>query len=267
MDQPAHNRNFSWRTAIITAAILILAVIACLMVWRTGRGMKNTVDRSLDVAVKAVEKLPEVAERFRTGRITHTFRESLPEIHSTGGDVLELAVVRSDETFQRSDEKRIGWDYISLGTTVAEIRVPVTFRYHVRLSDPWRLATRGQVCLVLAPRIRPSLPPAIHTDGMEKRAESGWARFDGNEQLAELEKSLTPMLNQRGGDAAHINLVREACRRSVAEFVRKWLLREEQWSKDRFTAVIVVFPDEISAGSDEDLLKLEREPVLTLVPE
>jgi len=151
-----------------------------------------------------------------------------------------------------------------LGTTVAEIRVPVSFRYHLRLSDPWRLAARDQVCLVLAPRIRPSLPPAIHTAEMERRAESGWARFDKNDQLDELERSMTPTLEQRARDPAHVQLVREACRQSVAAFVKKWLLREGQWRSDRFTSIVVVFPDEASVSADQELLQLRREPTLKL---
>ena len=224
---------------------------------KTARGVKDTVDKVIDAA-------PEIARNFITGNITHTFRESLPQITSTQGDILELAVFRCDETFKRTDEKWAGWGWVYLGTTVAEIRVPVSFRYHLRLSDPWRLAARDQVCLVLAPQIRPSLPPAIHTAEMERRAESGWARFDKNEQLDVLQRSMTPSLEQRAGDTAHLQLVREACRHSVAEFVKKWLMREGQWQSDRFTSIVVLFPDEANVTSDQDLLRFRHEPTLRL---
>jgi len=151
-----------------------------------------------------------------------------------------------------------------LGTTVVEIRVPVTFRYHLRLSDSWRLAARDHVCVVLAPQIRPSLPPAIHTALMEKHAESGWARFDKNDKLEELEQSLTGLLEQRAMDTNHLQLAREACRQSVAEFVKRWLLREEHWRSDRFNAIVVVFPDEVSVASDKELLQLPDKPTLKL---
>jgi hypothetical protein len=142
--------------------------------------------------------------------------------------------------------------------------VPVSFRYHLRLSDPWRLAARDQVCLVLAPSIRPTLPPAIHTDELERRAESGWARFDKNDQLDALERSMTPTLEQRAADPAHLQLVREACRQSVAAFVKKWLMREGQWRSDRFNSIVVLFPDEAAVSSDEGLSRLRREPTLRL---
>jgi hypothetical protein len=257
MDNSQAPKRFPWGTAMIAAAMVIIAGLAMFAYLKTARGIKQTVDKVISVA-------PEIARNFITGNITQTFRESIPQITSTQGDILELAVYRCDESFKRSDEKWAGWGWVYLGTTVAEIRVPVSFRYHLRLSDPWRLATRDRTCIVLAPRIRPSLPPAIHTAEMERRAESGWARFDKDEQLDALERSMTPTLEQRAGDSAHLQLVREACRHSVAEFVRKWLLREGQWRNDRFTSIVVLFPDEAAVSSDEDLLHLRHEPTLRL---
>ncbi len=257
MEPKPTQKPFPWATAILATALVIVAAFALIAFLRVGRGLKHTVD-------KVIETAPAIARNFITGNITHTFRESLPHITSTQGDVLELAIYRCDETFQRSDEKWAGWGWVYLGTTVAEIRVPVSFRYHLRLSDPWRLAARGQVCLVLAPAIRPSLPPAIHTAEMERRAESGWARFDKNEQLEALERSMTPSLEQRAGDSAHLQLVREACRHSVAEFVKKWLMREGQWQQDKFNSIVVLFPDEATVTSDQDLLRFKSEPTLRL---
>jgi hypothetical protein len=257
MEEPKLQKPFPWAMAILAAVVVLLAAFTLIAYLRTGRAIKDTADRMIAAA-------PEIARNFWTGRITQTFQESIPRITSTQGDILELAVSHSDETFKRADEKRVGWDWVYLGTTVAEIRVPVTYRYHLRLSDPWWLAARDRVCLVLAPAIRPSLPPAIDTTRMEKRAESGWARFDKNEQLDQLERSLTGTLVERSGDAAHLDLVREACRKSVAEFVRKWLLREQQWRTDRFTSIIVVFPDEVTAASDLDLTRLRADPTLQL---
>ena len=257
MENNQTRKPFPWATAMMAAALVIIASFALFAYLKTARGVKETMDKVIGTA-------PEIARNFITGNITHTFRESIPQITSTQGDILELAVYRCEETFRRTDEKWAGWGWVYLGTTVAEIRVPVSFRYHLRLSDSWRLAARDQVCLVLAPPIRPTLPPAIHTDEMERRAESGWARFDKNDQLDALERSMTPTLEQRAGDAAHLQLVREACRQSVAGFVKKWLMREGQWRSDRFTSIIVVFPDEAAVSSDQDLSRLRHDPTLRL---
>ncbi|MEE8522930.1 MAG: hypothetical protein V3T72_03280, partial [Thermoanaerobaculia bacterium] len=131
-----------------------------------------------------------------------------------------------------------------LGTTVTEVRVPVTYRYHLRLSDPWRLEVSEHTCIVYAPEIRPTLPPAIHTEGMQRHLDESWLRFDGAEQMEALEKSITPRLRQMAGDPRHVALVREQSRKTVAEFVRNWLLQEQHWRDDRFRVIKVIFPDE-----------------------
>lgn len=197
------------------------------------------------LATKMVlDRVTGIAARFRQQTITETFLSALPTIARTPGGTLELATATSTETLTRADERTILWDSIYLGKSVSEISVPVTYRYHLNLRDPWKLEVSGNTCIVRAPAIRPSLPPAIHTDQMRKRSEVGWARFDAREQMAELERSLTPRLTRHAGDPRRLALVREDCRKTVAEFVRDWLLREDHWRKDRFTAIQVIFADE-----------------------
>ncbi len=255
-------KPFPWTTAIIAAALVLVVALVLRTCIQAGRGVKHQADKVIELGNRVLDTLPQIAAKFHAGTITHTFRESLPDVVSTQGDVLELAVAQADETFTRSDKRTIAWDRIYLGTTVAEIKVPATFRYHLRLSDRWVLTSRSNVCLVLAPRIRPSLPPAIDTARMEKRAESGWARFDKAEALDELERSLTTTLSERAMDPAHLTTVREPCRKAVAEFVKNWLLREDHWRQDRFTSIVVLFPDEVRSGTEEELTLTPREPTI-----
>ena len=145
-----------------------------------------------------------------------------------------------------------------MGTTTAEINARCTFRYHLRLSDHWMLDVRSNICHVRAPAFKPTLPVAIHTDRMRKDASSGWGRFDKREMLAALEASMTPELADRATDERHIEAVREACRQSVGQFVRNWLLKEDHWRKDRFTAIIVQFPDEIQSAQYADQIPVVR---------
>jgi hypothetical protein len=220
--------------------VVVLAVLAFLGAREACRVLRS----SQEIAVDAVEELTGLAERFQTGTITTTFTAAIPRLVPDGGTKLELAAFEAVETFTRSDERRVLWDMVSLGTSVTEIRVPATYRYHLRLDEAWRLEVRDHACVVYAPRIRPTLPPAIHTDGMEKRSERGWLRLSPDEQMEELERNLTPLLERRAADPDNIDLVRETCRRRVAEFVRNWLLAEDHWRQDRFRAVTVVFADE-----------------------
>ncbi len=96
MDSNQTRKPFPWATAIIAAALVIVAAFALFAYLKTARGIQQTVDKVISTA-------PEVARNFLTGNITHTFRESIPRITSTQGDILELATYRCDETFKRSD--------------------------------------------------------------------------------------------------------------------------------------------------------------------
>lgn len=196
-------------------------------------------------AEQAVARVADIAERFRSQHITTTFQSALPELTSTPGGLLELASIRRQpETITRSNEKRILWDWVSLGKSVAEIRVPVTYRYHIVLRDPWSIEVSGQTCIVRAPPLRPTLPPAIHSDELEQRIDQSWLRFDAEEQMSQLLKSITPTLESQASDPRRLKIAREEARRNMAKFVRDWLLKEDHWRQDRFRAVIVAFADE-----------------------
>ena len=67
-------------------------------------------------------------------------------------------------------------------------------------------------------------------------------------------------------DPAHLRIVREPCRKAVAEFVKNWLLREEHWREDRFTSVVVIFPDEAPFATEAELSLSPRDPTLRFSP-
>lgn len=243
------NGQFPWRTTIVALTIICLALIGAVVFTKSCR--------------KGGDLLDSAARNFVTGNITTTFLEDIPVITSTHGNVLELASSTSTETFQRQDAMNSFWNLVYVGTTTVSIRVPVTFRYHILLSDPWRLAAKGNVCFVYAPQFRPTLPPAINTGLMEKQGENGWARFDKGQQLDELERDMTGMLVRRAESPSHLNLVREQCRKSVAEFVKNWLIQKSQWT-NTFDAIVVVFPDEKKISSDEALSNFDGKPVIKI---
>lgn len=233
---PRRRGCFSTFALTLVAVVCVIGIVA----WKV-------LDSSFGIFKDGLSLLSELPARFQSQHITQTFRESVSRIDSTRGDILELATMESVETISKFDMKTALNDLLYLGTTVSEIKTPVVYRYHLRLSDEWRLSTSGNVVTVIAPVIRPSLPPAIRTDGMEKKSESGWLRFNADQNLAALERSLTPTLELRAGSPGKINKVREASRKSVAEFVKNWLIKEQQWKKDGLAAIVVVFADESEA--------------------
>ena len=241
-------RGRSWVDAVRTLrwpfVVIILGLLAYLIVHQIGRTAREGGRAATEIVRDIGKSTVDIAAAFKSGTITNTFISAIPSFAPDSGAKLELASFEAVETFRSTDELRVGWDLVSLGTTVTEIRVPVTYRYHLRFDEPWLLEVDGQSCVVHAPAIRPTLPPAIDTGRMEKHSERGWLRFNEEEQLQELERGITAALSVRAADSRHLEMVRERCRLEVAEFVRSWLLLEDHWRDDRFRSVTVVFADE-----------------------
>lgn len=184
---------------------------------------------------------------------TAEWRSDPPVVETIPGGLLETATIRMGEDFYRSDART--WWGIYLGNTASHIQVSATYRYGVPLDDPaWEVVTRGQTAVVVAPDLRPSLPVAVDTGTWRERTESGWARFDKYEQLDELRRGVSADLAERAADARRIALAREASRRTIGEFVERWLLtRDPAWKSGAFSAVKVYFRDEMDEGLSTEL--------------
>ncbi|MEZ5318376.1 MAG: hypothetical protein R2752_13330 [Vicinamibacterales bacterium] len=176
--------------------------------------------------------------------LTTAWQTRPPVVEATPGGLLEVATVRMTEDFYRSDSRT--WWGIYLGSTVSQIQASAVYRYGVPLSDPaWQIAARGQTAVVVAPDLRPSLPVAIDTATLREKTENGWARFDKQEQLDALRRSLSTELETRANDPARMVLARDTARRTIGEFVDRWLLAQDEWTADVFNTVKVFFADEV----------------------
>lgn len=171
----------------------------------------------------------------------------VPVVMRSHGGLLEIATVTVHERFRRTDTREF-WG-ISLGTTVSLIQVPVTYRYHIEMAREWPIHIDGKTAIVRAGEVKPSLPAAIDTTKMEKYTQSGWARFNKDENLALLERSITPELSQRAREPAIRQLAVDAGRQTVREFVTAWLLKEQGWKRDPAYRVVVLFPGEDPAAN------------------
>ena len=241
--------NFAeWRWPVVILSLGFMALIAFLYSLNAAKNTTIGTAKEIRETVKEVgDAAITIAENFQQAKITETFVESLAEVSDTGEGNLMVATMKNTKTFKRTEKLTILWDSVSLGTTVTEIKVPATFRYHIKLSDPWKLEVREQQCIVITPALKATTPVAIHTNEIEKRSDEGWARFNADEQMAGLEKSLTPRLNQHARSKEHLNMARGKARKTVAEFVRQWLMKEDHWREDRFSTIHIFFADEAAA--------------------
>lgn len=225
-------------SAIVLFGLIVLGLnFFMILTKEAGNSINSAMTTAIGVA-------PEIAKNFRSGKITKTFREYITSIESPSGNNLEVANCERTESFVNDEEAKTWW-FINLGTNVIEIKLTATFRYFIDINNEWKLKPMHNVCVVYAPEIQAYSPPAIHTDKMEKRIiKRGWARFDGQEQLDEIEKGITPKLIKRATDPIHITQIKDTARNKIEDFAKNWLLEYDQWKEDAFMVVKVVFPDE-----------------------
>ena len=195
------------------------------------------------------DAIKDLAKVFSPGEVVETFT-TWQEAKATGnaGNILEVATAVATETFSRQSHVELFGKKMPLGTTISEISVPATYRYHIDLRGDWQMTVSGQRLVVLAPSIQPSLPVAFDSAGMRKRSQAGWARWNADENLAELESSISAELATRAGAEDVLAKGREESRASVARFLQDWLLNRQAWSAGKFTEIVVLFPEEGKTG-------------------
>lgn len=176
------------------------------------------------------------------------FQESLVEVKGNHGDVLEVATYKSSAYFSESDklDTTVLGIPLPLGTTEAFLMVPVTYRFHVLLSDRWQIRTTPETVTVIAPDIRPSLPPAPDISRMEVKSERGWARLNRKEIEERVKSMVTGTLNIRAHKLARSQLIRDPSRKSVESSLQNWI----SWLPDecRDKVFTIKFGDESTVG-------------------
>lgn len=165
-----------------------------------------------------------------------------PIVMRTKGGLLEVSRIVATEAFEQATvHSALG---INLGKSTARIRVPATYRYHVELAPEWRFIRRDKTFIVIAPAVKPSLPVAIDTAKLEGESYGKWAILSGDAELAELQKYITAGLGQKASSQKYIELQREHARKTVTEFVEKWVLSQDKWKSGTGYTVRVFFADE-----------------------
>jgi hypothetical protein len=209
---------------------------------------RSTVITALAALAAAAAVLWLVRPGAKSPGTTSVALTDVPLVMHTDGGRLEVATITAAEAFRHEAPPRtlLGVD---LGTTVSHVRMKVVYRYHIEMAREWPIRLSGGQAIVQAGEIRPTLPVAFDTATMEKETASGWARFDKRENLAELERRLTPELAKRAEN--YKALARQSARRSVADFVRTWLVKHQPGAAAAGGASGVVvrvrFPDEAAA--------------------
>jgi hypothetical protein len=177
----------------------------------------------------------------RTGSEVHSGLGSEILVMRTRGGLLEVSTIRAHEQF----DKKFVYSVlgVKVGETVPHIRVPAVYRYHIELAPEWSIVRTGELFTVVTPPVKPSLPVAVDLARMEKDVGGTWVLipFNEDEDLNALEREITARLAEKAGSPVYLQMQRQAARRTVAEFVRKWLVTQEPWKAARQPRIEVVF--------------------------
>jgi len=165
------------------------------------------------------------------------------EVMRTKGGLLEVSSITTPETF-RSTKDHTVFAAVGVGQTISEIRVPAVFRYHIELAPEWKITRRDNQIIVIAPRVKPTLPVAIDTGRLVALSAGIWSVFTGRSELEVLQKSITKTLEVKAAGPGYIQFQREAARETVKEFVSKWVLTQSRWKTEPKVEIKVYFADE-----------------------
>lgn len=222
----------------VTLVLLGILAIPIYLVEKTGDlfgGIGNFFSKAID--------------GFSSREIETEFLESKDRVFGTEGDILEIAINEASETMSTTEKNTLGWGLFDASEVKVKFFFRVTYRYHLKISDTWKLTSDGDTCYVLAPKIRASQPPAIDTNTLrwEFLTDVGIFTHDDENAAARARKGITAKLMERAESEEHVDKVREEARESVEKFVKNWLMDEGYWNSNNFAKVEVMFSDEVNA--------------------
>ncbi len=174
----------------------------------------------------------------------------------TQGGMLEVSRIKAQEVFDGRYANE--FLFMSFEPTVARIRVPAVYTYRIPLAREWKVLSFGQDFAVVAPKVEPALPVAVDLAKMEKNVSGTWSLFTGTQSLDAAERAITQKLAIKARSRAYVTLQRDEARKTVAEFVRKWLLTQKQYERIDPDRVHVFFADEAIETIDPRVFPLNQ---------
>lgn len=178
-----------------------------------------------------------------TGSQVHSGVGSEILVMRTSGGLLEVSTINANEQF---DKKFVYSVFgMRIGETVPHIRVPAVYRYHIELAPKWKIIRTDDVFTVVTPPVKPSLPVAVDLAKMEKDVGGSWilVAWNDDEDLDALEREITAKLAEKAKSSVYLQMQREHARKTVTEFVEKWLVTQESWKAAKQPRIEVLFAD------------------------
>jgi hypothetical protein len=175
-------------------------------------------------------------------KVTTLAKDEIVVVRTVGGRLQVSTLIKNEEFRWQTSWTCPFIDCGELfGKTVSEVRVPVHYTFAIPMASEWQLKFRGKHFELRVPKEEPNLPPGLETSKLEIRTSKGWTSPDATQNQISLLKQLGPELARRAVRPDYASAQRDAARKTVAEFARKWMAEQSAPSKNLANYPIKVF--------------------------
>lgn len=227
------------RTISITLVVLAAMAMAGYFLKRTFDVPGDAVDKGFEIADKSIDRIGKLAAAVNTQTIKADFTSTATTLAGTSR--LQVTTIKQVELFERLDS--VTWGGVRFPDVIVNAKAPVEYTFFLDLNGEWNFSWDDKTMTVLAPPIEFNTP-AIDASALEYQVIKGSVLRNEEAVKEALRKTLTEQSKKRAADNIHI--AREAARREVEKFVRKFV--GQAYGVGESLPVIVRFRDEAAAA-------------------
>jgi hypothetical protein len=168
-----------------------------------------------------------------------------PVVQETDGDNMpEVATVIHRKAYSSPES-----DGTILGVRIPgcksrrQVSVKAAITYRIPLAEEWEAEVRSGRFFVVAPQLQPSLPVAFDTGSIKKFAQDCMI-IDGEKKYDDLLGQVSQQLAISANSEQYKQIARPYARKTVKEFVRKWMATQDEFKVRSNMPIDVVFEGE-----------------------
>lgn len=182
----------------------------------------------MDMPGKAVDKvgetLTDIAFAFKTGTVITEFRSYATEVSSS--NYLQVALLKTNETFSKTDSRRLAWQILALPDVEIEIIAPVEYTFYLDLNEKWNLTLQDRGAgiievIVHAPKIKYNTP-SVNISEWTVNVKKGSIFRDEEKVKEKLRREIMLICKIRA--KKKIDLIRAIARDEVEKFTQNWFI-------------------------------------------
>lgn len=184
--------------------------------------------------------------RYVTSRppvVHETDGDNMPVVIRTKGGLLEVATVVHRKAYSSESDGTILGMRIPGCKSRRQVSVKAFITYRIPLAEEWEAEVRNGRFFVDAPQLQPALPVAFDTGSIKKVAQDCMI-IDGEKKYDDLVARISQQLAVSAKSVQYKQIARPYARKTVKEFVRKWMTTQEEFKARSNMPIDVAFEGE-----------------------